>query len=139
MRQTNSRTIAVIGVLATAVLTAFLVIPVSRQLAAVDGTWLAAVILLVPTLALLIATGFRYYGPWRSVAVAVGVMTITAAVTVVISAVAFAKALGGSITGALLAIVLFGGPALSVVVLGLLATRIAGAEQRADREHEHVG
>jgi hypothetical protein len=138
MRQTNSRTVAAIGVLATAVLTAFLVFPVSRQLGTVEGIWLAAVILLAPTIALLIATGFRYYGLRRSVAVAVVVMAITAIVIAVISAIAFAKALTASITGALLAILLFGGPALSVVVLGLLAMRIAGAEQLANREHDRV-
>ena len=132
----NSRTLALIGVLATAVLTACLVMPVSRQLGTVEGTWLAAALFLVPTIALLIATGFRYYGLWRSVEVAVVVMVITAFVTVVVSAFGFAGALSGSIAGVLFAVMLFGGPALSVVVLGLLAMRIAAVEpQPSDREH----
>src|SRR3954469_23253763 len=93
MRQINSRTLAVIGVLATAVLTACLVLPVSRQFGTVEGSWLGAALFLVPTIALLIATGFRYYGLWRSVEVAVVVMVITAFVTVAVSAFGFAGAL----------------------------------------------
>lgn len=137
----NSRTLALIGVLATAVLTACLVLPVSRQFGTVEGTWLGAALFLVPTIALLIATGFRYYGLWRSVEVAVVVMVITAFVTVVVSAFGFAGALSGSITGMLFAVMLFGGPALTVVVLGLLATRMAAVDQPqpSDREHQHVG
>ncbi len=139
MRQMNSRTLALIGVLATAVLTACLVMPVSRQFGTVEGTWLGAALFLVPTIALLIATGFRYYGLWRSVEVAVVVMVITAFVTVVVSAFGFAGALSGSIAGALFAVMLFGAPALSVIVLGLLATRIARAEEQpADRAREHA-
>jgi hypothetical protein len=133
--------LALIGVLATAVLTACLVMPVSRQFGTVEGTWLAAAMFLVPTIALLIATGFRYYGLWRSVEVAVVVMVLTTFVTVVVSAIGFASALSGSIAGSLLAIMLFGAPALSVVALGLLAMRIAVAEpQPVDRvrEHEHA-
>jgi hypothetical protein len=139
MQQTNSRTIAVIGVLATAVLAASLVVPVSRQLGTAEGMWLAAAIMLVPTMVVLIATSFRYYGLLRSVAVAAFVMVITSIVTFVISVFAFATALSGSVTGIMLAIVLFGGPALSVLILGLLALRFAGVEQPANREREQVG
>jgi hypothetical protein len=138
MRRTNSRTIAVIGVLATAVLAAVLVVPASRQLGTVEGLWLAAVILLLPTMVVLVATGFRYYGLWRSVAVAACVMLITGIVTFVISVFTFATALSGSVTGLVLAIVLFGGPALSVAILGLLALRFAGVEQPTDRS-ERIG
>jgi hypothetical protein len=42
----------------------------------------------------------------------------------VVAAVAFATALSGSITGLVLAPVLFGGPALCVLILGLLALRV---------------
>jgi hypothetical protein len=80
---------------------------------------------LVPTMVVLVATSFRYYGLLRSVAVAAFVMVITGIVTFVISVFTFATALSVSVTGVVLAIVLFGGPALSVVVQGqgLLALR----------------
>ncbi len=138
MQDNKPRTIAVIGVLTTAVLAAVLVIPVSRHLGSDEGLWLAAAIMLAPTIALLVATSFHYYGLLRSIGVAVAVMAITGIVTLVISTFAFATALSGSATGIGLAIVLFGGPALSVAILGLLALRIVGAEQPVDRPSEHV-
>ena len=53
----------------------------------------------------------------RSIAVAAVVMLITAAVTFVISVFTFASALSGSVTGVVLTIVLFGGPAACVTLL----------------------
>ena len=131
MHATNSRRIAVIGVLATALLAACLVVPASRQLGTVEGMWLAAAIMVVPTVVVLAATGLSYYGPLRSIAVAAVVMLITAVVTFVISVFTFASALSGSVTGVVLTIVLFGGPAACVTLLGLLALRLVGARSAA--------
>jgi hypothetical protein len=103
-----------------------------------EGMWLAAVIMIFPTMAMLVATSFRYYGLLRSLAVAAVVAVVTCIVTLVVSAFAFATALSGSVTGVVLAVVLFGGPALSVAIVGLLALRIVAAEQTADQEHKHV-
>jgi hypothetical protein len=63
---------------------------------------------------------------------------LTCAVSVVVSAFAFATALSGSTTGLLLAVVLFGAPALTVVVFGLLALRLVPAQPHTVREHEHA-
>jgi hypothetical protein len=135
----TARTIAVVGVLATAALAAFLVVPASRQLGApTEGLWLAAAIIVIPTMVVLAATGLGYYGVLRSIAVAAAVSVITAVVAFVVSAFTFATALSGSATGAVLTVVLFGGPAFTVVIFGLLALRFVPAEEDADREHEHA-
>lgn len=138
MQRTTSRTIAAIGVFVTAVLAAFLVIPVSRLLGSAEGLWLAAVIMIVPAMVVLVATSFRYYGLGRSVAVAAAVMLITTIVTFVVSVFTFATALSGSVTGVLLAIVLFGGPALSVAIFGLLALRVVGNERYTHRDRGYL-
>ena len=49
---------------------------------------------------------------------------VFAVVGVVVAAFAFATALSGSVTGLVLALVLFGGPALCVLILGLIALRV---------------
>lgn len=131
----NSRMIVVLGVLATAALTAGLVIPASRQLGAADGIWLGALILIAPTMVVLVATSFRYYGLRRSIAVAAAVMVITSIVTFIVSVFTFASALSGSMTGLLLSVVLLGVPPLSVSILGLLALRFAGPEAADERHH----
>ena len=46
------------------------------------------------------------------------------AVVGVMAAFGFATALSGSVTGLVLALVLFGGPAVCVLILGLLALRV---------------
>lgn len=126
MRNPNARTLAVGGVLLTAVIAACLVIPAARQLGTVNGWWAAAAILGLPTAALLWITGYRYYGGLRSLAVAVVVAILTCAVSLVVAVFAFATALSGSVAGVMLGIVLFGVPALSVAIFGLLAQRILG-------------
>jgi len=57
--------------------------------------------------------------------IAVVVAAITCVVSWVVAAFAFATALSGSATGLVLVPVLFGVPALSVLILGLLALRVA--------------
>ncbi|BBY43795.1 hypothetical protein [Mycolicibacterium celeriflavum] len=139
MRQTNSRRIAVAGVLAAAVLAAVLVMPASRQLGTSEGLWLAAATLGVPTIGVLVATSFRYYGLARSLAIGTVIAVVTCVVSLVVAAFTFATALSGSVTGLLLAIVLFGAPALTVAILGLVALRLAPSQPSTAREHESVG
>ena len=138
MRQTNSRRTAVAGVLASAVLAALLMIPASRQLGTTEGLWLAAATLGVPTIAVLVATSFQYYGLLRSLAIGTVIAGITCVVSLVVAAFVFATALSGSVTGFLLAIVLFGVPALTVAIVGLLAMRLAPSEPSTVSEHESV-
>ena len=121
MRQTQK--IAMLGVFVAAVLAATLVKPTVGQLSAMSGVWLGALIMGVPTAAVLVATGYRHYGLARSLTVAVPIAVITFVVTWVVFVYAFASALSGTVTGPGMSIVIFGVPALSVVVLGLLALK----------------
>ena len=124
MRLRNGRTIAVTGVLLTAVMAAFLVSPAARQLGTVEGLALGAAIFGLPILVLLIITGAPYYGAARAVLVAVVIAVISSVVMWVVAVFTFATALSGSVTGIVLAVVLFGVPALTVALLGLLALRL---------------
>jgi hypothetical protein len=133
MRQTDSRTIAVAGVLVAAVLAACLVMPTIGQLSAFSGVWLGAAIMGLPTAAVLVATGYRHLGLARSVAVAVTIAAITFVLTWAVFVYAFASAVSGSITGPAMGLVVYGVPALSVVVLGLLALKIVPGRHPADR------
>jgi hypothetical protein len=72
--------------------------------------------------------------------IAVVVAAITCVVSWVVAAFAFATALSGSVTGLVLAPVSFGAPALSVLILGLLALRVVPArstDAAAGREVQH--
>lgn len=133
MRQTQQ--IAIFGVFVAAVVAAALVKPTVGQLSALSGVWLGAVIMGLPTAAVLVATGYRHYGPARSVAVAVPIALIAFVVTWAVFVYAFASALSGSVTGPVMSIVIFGVPALSVVVLGLLALKLVPDRLIADRRH----
>jgi hypothetical protein len=58
----------------------------------------------------------------------------------VVAAFAFATALSGSVTSVLLAVVLFGAPALTVLILGLVALRVVpgrSGRTAARREAQH--
>ena len=120
-----------IGVFVAAVVAAALVKPTVGQLSAFSGVWLGAAIMGLPTAAVLAATGYRNYGPARSLAVAVLIALITFVVTWVVFVYAFASALSGSVTGPVTSVVIFGVPALSVVVLGLLALKLVPARASA--------
>ena len=122
MRQTEK--IAIAGVVVAAMLAASLVTPMVGQLSAFSGVWLAAAIIGLPTVVVLTATGYRHYGLPGSLAVAVTIALVTFVVTWAVFVFAFASALSGSITGPVMGVVLHGVPALSVVVLGLLALKI---------------
>jgi hypothetical protein len=124
MRQTDTRKVAIAGIVVAAVLASCLILPAMGRLGTLDGTWLAAAILGLPTVAVLVATGYRYYGLGRSVAVAVVVVAITLVASGVFSVFVVASALGGSTTTMAMGVLLYGIPAVLVVVLGLLALKL---------------
>ena len=113
-----------VGVVVAAIAAAALVMPAARQLGPASGSLTAAAIIGIPVLLVLAVTGAAHYGVLVSSVIAVVITVITCVVSGVIAAFAFATALSGSATGLLLAVVLFGGPALCVLILGLLALRV---------------
>ncbi|OBF30357.1 hypothetical protein A5724_24415 [Mycobacterium sp. ACS1612] len=127
MQNSNPRVFAVVGVVAAAIAAGALVIPAARQLGSASGSLTAAAIIGIPVLVVLAVSGAAYYGVLASCVVAVVTAVLTCIVSWVIAAFAFATALSGSTTGLLLAVVLFGGPALCVLLLGLLALRVVPA------------
>lgn len=139
MRDIDSRKLAIAGVIIAAVLSACLVLPAMRNLATVDGTWLAAAIMGLPTVAVLIATGYRHYGLGRSVAVAVVVTVVTMVVSWIFSVLVLASALSGSSTSLAMGVLLYAIPAVLVVVLGMLALAVVPPrEHAAERQFEHL-
>jgi hypothetical protein len=140
MRNNNSRVFAMVGVVVAAIAAAALVMPAARQLGPATGALTAAAILGIPILLVLAATGAAHYGLLASSVVAVVIAVITCVVSVVVAAFTFATALSGSATGLLLSVVLFGGPALCVLILGLLALRVVPArtgDASVQREAQH--
>jgi hypothetical protein len=140
MDHSNSRVFAVVGVVVAAIAAAALVMPAARQLGPATGLLTAAAIIGLPVLLVLAVSGAPHYGVLGSSVVAVAIALITCVVTSVVGAVTFATALSGSVTGVLLAVVLFGGPALTVLILGLLALRVVPAragDQAAPRRAQH--
>jgi hypothetical protein len=127
MQNSNPRVFAVVGVVVAAIAAGALVMPAARQLGSASGSLAAAAIIGIPVLVVLAVSGAAYYGVLTSCVVAVVTAVITCVVSWVIAAFAFATALSGSTTGLLLAVVLFGGPALCVLVFGLLALRLVPA------------
>jgi hypothetical protein len=119
-----------VGVVIAAVAAAALVMPAARQLGPASGLLTAAAIMGIPVLLLLAVSGAAHYGVLTSSMVAMGIAAITCVVSLVVAAFAFATALSGSITGVLLAIVLFGAPALCVLILGLMALRLVPARSQ---------
>jgi hypothetical protein len=88
----------------------------------------------------LAVSGAAHYGLLASSVVAAVVAIITCVVSWVVAAFAFATALSGSVTGVVLAAVLFGAPALTVLIVGLLAMRLVPArseEIAVQREAQH--
>jgi hypothetical protein len=134
MRNSIKHTIAVVGVVVAAVAAGVLVMPAARQLGTFDGLWRGAAIMGLPILAVLAVTGYPHYGGTRSVAVGAVVALITCVVTWIVAVFTFVTALSGSTTGLLVAIVLFGCPALCVVIVGLLAQRVVPAASDTDRQ-----
>lgn len=112
------------GVVLAAVLASCLILPTIGRLATLDQTWAAAAILGVPTVALLTVTGYRHYGPVRSLAVAVVVMGVALMASWVFSVYVVAAAMSGSTTTLAMGVLLYGTPALIVAVLGRLALKL---------------
>jgi hypothetical protein len=138
MRRTDTRKVAIVGVFVAAVLAACLVVPAFGQVLTLEGTWLAAAIMGVPTAAVLTATGYRHYGLGRSLLVAVVVTLLTLACTWLVSVFVVASALSGSATSVVMGAVLYGVPALAVVVLGLLALKLVPGRSVAGQSFEQV-
>ena len=136
MAERNARGIAVAGVIGTAVLATFLLMPSARQVGGSVALWLSATIMIVPTAALLTATGYALYGFFRSLAVAVVVMILTSLITWVVAVFTIAAALAESPTGVVLGVVLYATPAVCVLVFGLLAMRLIPARGPAAERHE---
>jgi hypothetical protein len=129
MRLSDTRKVTIVGVFVAAVLAACLVVPAFGQMLTLEGTWLSAAILGVPTAAVLTLTGNRYYGLVRSLLVAVTITVLTLAITWAVSVFVVASALGGSATSVVMGAVLYGVPAVAVVILGLLALRLVPGHQ----------
>ena len=129
-----------VSVVVAAIAAAALVMPAARQLGPATGSLTAAAIIGIPVLLVLAISGAAHYGVLASSVIAVVIAVSTCVVSYIIAAFAFATALSGSITGLLLAVVLFGGPALCVLILGLLALRVVPARTRdaaTQREAQH--
>jgi hypothetical protein len=124
--------------LVAAIAAAALVMPAARQLGPASGLLTAAAIIGVPVLLVLAVSGAAHYGVLASSVVAVVVAVVTCVVSWVVAAFAFATALSGSVTGVVLAVVLFGGPALCVLVLGLLALRVVPGRSEDVPVHRQV-
>ncbi|MBV8929235.1 MAG: hypothetical protein JO152_08945 [Mycobacteriaceae bacterium] len=139
MADRTPRTIALAGVIATAVAATLLLMPSVRLFGWPDHMWVGAAVLIVPTAALLTVTGWPHYGFLRSLAVGVGVMVLTSVITWIVAVVTLAAALAGSPAGMILGFVLYATPAVCVLLFGLLALRVLPARPRAAREDsEHV-
>lgn len=138
MRQLSARAMAVGGVVVTAALAAVLVVPMTRWLASGPGMVVGVLVMMVPTVAVLVLTGYRWYGWRRSAAVAVIVMALTTVVSWALVAFVLAAALSGSPHGPLSDIALLGAPALTVLVLGLLAVSIASPRANPQYPTERV-
>jgi hypothetical protein len=141
MRNNNSRVFAMVGVVVAAIAAAALVMPAARQLGPATGALTAAAIIGIPILLVLAVTGAAHYGVLASSVIAVVIAVITCVVSFIVAAFTFATALSGSATGLLLSVVLFGGPALCVLILGLLALRVvpartADAAMRREAQHQ---
>ena len=140
MQHSSSRVFAVVGVVVAAIAAAALVMPAARQLGPATGLVTAAAILGIPVLVVLAVSGAAHYGVLASAVVAVVVAVITCVVSLIVAAFAFATALSGSVTGVVLALALFGAPALCVLILGLVALRVVPARSGDDavrREAQH--
>jgi hypothetical protein len=127
MRTTNTRLIAVAGIIVSAVVAVFLLTPSVHQLGSTETTWVGAAILILPVAALLTATGTPHYGFVRSLVVGLVVGVLTGVITWIVAVVVLAAALAGSAAGTLLGIALYACPAVCVLVLGLLALRVVAA------------
>lgn len=126
MPTTDGRGVALAGVGAGAVLAALVLVPGLRLGA--TQPWLGALVVVVPTAAVLAATGYRHYGFARALLVAVAVTVLAAAVSWLVAVFTLIKALSGSGVGLAWAVLLFLTPVVSVLALGVLALRVVPSE-----------
>ncbi len=122
MPTTNGRAIALLGVIGAAILAALVLVPGLRLGA--TQPWLGALLIVVPTAALLTATGCRHYGFGRALAVAIAVTAVAGGVSWLVAVFTLVKALSGVGVGLAWAILLFLTPVVSVLALGVLALRV---------------
>lgn len=138
MREIDGRKLAMAGVIVAAVLSSCLVLPAVGRLATVNGTWLATAILGLPPLAVLVATGYRHYGPGRSIGVAVVVTAVMLVVSWIFAVIVVASALSGTATSMAMGVLLYVIPAVLVLVLGILALAVVPPRAPAQRPFEHA-
>ncbi|MFY9921318.1 MAG: hypothetical protein WAL26_23425 [Mycobacterium sp.] len=122
MPTTNGRGIALLGVIGAAILAALVLVPGLRLGA--TQPWLGALLIVVPTAALLTATGYRHFGVGRALAVAVVVTVVAGGVSWLVAVFTLVKALSGAGVGFAWAVLLFLTPVVSVLALGVLALRV---------------
>jgi len=127
-----------VGVVVAAVLAACLVVPALGQVLSLERTWLAAAMIGAPLIVVLTATGYRHYGLGRALLIAVIISALTLVVTWVVSVFVVASALSGSTTSLVMGAVLYGIPAVAVVVLGLLSLKLVSGRSAAGTSFEHV-
>ncbi len=122
MSATNGRGIALVGVVGAAILAALVLVPGLRL--GVTRPWLGALVIIVPTAALLTATGYRHYGLGRALAIALAVTVVAGGVSWLVAVFTLVKALSGAGIGSVWAVLLFLPPVVSVLALGVLALRV---------------
>lgn len=118
----NAHGTAVAGVVGAAILAACLLEPGLR--AGVASFWVGAAVIVVPTAALLTATGSRYYGFGRSLAVGLAVTLAAGGVSWVVAIFTLVKALSGRGVLLVWAILPFAASVVAVLALGVLALRV---------------
>lgn len=127
MKASRARVCAVVGVVVAAMAAACLVMPAAQRLATPAGMGLAAAMLGIPLVLILSVSGYPAYGAARSIAVAVVVALVTCAVSWVVVGLVLASALSGTLstkTDIVLDVVVFGVPALCVLVMSWAAGRL---------------
>jgi hypothetical protein len=88
----------------------------------------------------LAATGYGHYELARSIGVAVVIALVTGLITWVVAVFALASAMSGSTIGPVMGVLVLCAPALSVIILGLLALRFVPVHPPGvDRQFERAG
>ncbi len=130
MAESDGRGLAVVGILGAAVTAAVLLVPGLKVGA--TAPWLGAVVMIVPTAALLAATGYRHYGAARALGVALAVTVAAAGISWLVAVFTLVKALSGGGVEVAWAVLLFATPVFSILALGTLALRLLPASPPAD-------
>lgn len=126
MRKVARTSITVVGIVVAAVATGFLMVPAAKQLGTMPDFAVGAATVGFPVLAILAITGATSYGWPHSVVIAVVVAALTCAVAAVAAMLTVDLALGGSLSGGGARLLLYGVPAVAVVIFGSIALTLAG-------------